>query len=136
MPIEDLSARLEHLAHHCEAWAAVLLVADPQEDVLRVAAHHGLPSDWVPIPNRLSSDSMNARAFRNEQEIVEEGFEEYLPPTDQPVSRHKMTAAAVVLVPGVGTLEVLADEDGYHFDGARMDAIRRTATEVSDLLRT
>lgn len=122
---------LMRLTHEISAWASVVLIPKPSGEALYCAAHYRLPADWARLDNRLDSSSMNARAFVNQQEVVDNEGDVTLPPTDQEVSRHRITASAVVLVPGVGTLEVLANTAGYRFDDSRLQTMRATAETVA-----
>lgn len=129
-----LSSALRELAIDLDAWATVLLVPNQRRTLLASRARYNLPDDWAATANFLDSGSMNARVFHSQQLLVENGIDEDGPPTDRPVSRHRMTAAAAVPVPGVGTLEALAEIDDYEFDGARLDRLRATAINVVEIL--
>lgn len=129
-----LSAELEELATDLEAWATVLLVPNQRRTLLASRARHNLPDDWAATSNCLNSGSMNARVFQSQQELIVNGIDEDGPPTDRPVSRHRVTAAAAIPVPGVGTLEALADTDGYEFDEARLDRLRAAAADAVEIL--
>jgi hypothetical protein len=135
LPADEVCRRLlTELAGTLEAWAAVLLIPDGEGRALHVAAHHNLPPDWAAGANPLASGSMNARAHRSQTEIVDNDVDDDLPPSNPGASRHRMTAAAVVIVRGVGTLEVLADTHGYVFDDRRLDVMRAAADDLHRLL--
>lgn len=116
------------------AWASVVLIPKKTGDALYCAAHYRLPEDWAKLDNRFDSGSMNSRAYLNQKEVIDNDGEVTLPPTDQPVSEHRITASAVVLVPGIGTLEVLANTVGYRFEETQLQAMRDAATVIADLV--
>lgn len=59
------------LTHEVSAWAAVALVPNEARDALHCAAHYRLPQVWATSENRLDSGSMNARAFCEQREVVD-----------------------------------------------------------------
>jgi hypothetical protein len=121
---------LKRLTEDLSAWAAVVLIPK-SEEALRCAAHYGLPADWGQSDNRLDSGSMNARAFLTQQEVVDNAGEVTAPPGEHEVSQHVITASAVVIVPNVGTLEVLANTSGYHFGDEQLQRMRECAQQVA-----
>lgn len=129
-----LKELLADLTLDLHAWASVLLVPNRKANLLAARARYALPDDWAATGNFLDSNSMNARVFNSQQELIENGIDEDGPPTDKPVTRHRMTAAAALPVPGVGTLEVLADSEGYEFDDERIQQIRDATARVLEIL--
>jgi hypothetical protein len=131
-PVAD---ELQRLVNDLDAWAAVVLVPIPSGEALKCAAHYRLPEDWVAMENRLDSGGMNARAFTTNSEVVDNDGQYAAPPTNEPLSAHRITSSAVVLIPDVGTLEVLANFDGYRFEEEQLQAMRKSAQHIA-LLRS
>lgn len=133
-PDRAVARELEALAADLAVWATVLLVPNQRGTVLACRARHGLPDDWAAWTNPLDSASMNARVLLEHREIVEHDLTIDRPPTDRPVTRHLIAAAAAVPVPGVGTLEALADSVGYTFSEPRLDRLRAAAKTIATIL--
>jgi hypothetical protein len=123
-----------HLTDEISGWAAVVLIPKSSGEALYCAAHYQLPDDWAALDNRLDSGSMNATAYLSQEEQVDNDAKNTAPPTNQAVSYHSITASAVVLVPSIGTLEVLADRQGYRFGDKQLQAMRLTAAAISQLV--
>jgi uncharacterized protein with HEPN domain len=130
----QVSALLEQLTRDLSAWAAVVLIPKTSNDALVCAAHYQLPEDWSKLDNPLDSGSMNARAFLSQTEVVDNDAEVTAPPADQEISFHPITASAVVIVPNVGTLEVLANTAGYRFEEKQLTAMREAAAQITRLI--
>lgn len=133
---EPVAIALQRLTIELDAWAAVVLVPVPFADVLRCAAHYGLPEDWASVDNRLDSGGMNARAILTNSEVIDNDGEYPAPPTNEPLSAHVITSSAVVLVPNVGTLEVLANADGYRFEEEQLQIMRRAARSIATIAQS
>lgn len=131
---ERIALLLMRLTHDLSAWSSVVLIPKSTGDALHCAAHYRLPQDWAKLDNRFDSGSMSSRAYLNQQEVIDNDGEITLPPTDEEVSHHRITASAVVLIPNVGTLEVLAKSDGYRFDDKHLQAMRDVAAMISHYL--
>ncbi len=132
-----LNTLLRDLTVELDAWSAVLLVAGIRPDRLVCRARYELPLDWGVYGNLLDSGSDNATAFNTQQEIIDNNVLQNIPPspTGARVSEHKMTASAVVLLPSrMGTLECLADTDGYTFDESKVSRMREVALAVATVL--
>jgi peptide deformylase len=129
---ERVALMLMKLTHELSAWSSVVLIPKPNNEALHCAAHYRLPDDWAKLDNRLDSGSMNARAYVSQQEIVDNRGDVTSPPSDGEVSFHQVTASAVVLIPGIGTLEVLADRDGYSFEETQLQAMREAAASIAN----
>jgi hypothetical protein len=130
---QHVARLLPDLVELLDAWAAAVLVPVSPE-ALHCVAHFRLPGDWVEMHNRLDSGGMNARAFTSAGEVVDNDGIYKAPPTDAPLSLHHISASAVVLVPEVGTLEVLANRAEYRFEGPHLLAMRATAQRIADLV--
>jgi hypothetical protein len=126
-PVAD---ELQHLTHDLEAWASVVLVPISSE-ALKCAAHYRLPEDWAEMENRLDSGGMNALAFTTNAEVIDNDGKYAAPPSEQPLSAHRITSSAVVPIPNVGTLEVLANAEGYRFEDRQMQRMRSTAKRIA-----
>lgn len=134
----ELTELLRDLSGELDAWASVLLIAGVRDDRLVCRARHQLPLEWAVYGNFLDSGSDNATAFNNQKELIDNDVAESLPPspTAASVTAHKMTASAVVLLPNqLGTMECLADTDGYEFDEPKVARMREVATRVAAILR-
>lgn len=134
-----LNDLLRKLTVELEAWASVILLAGIRDDRLVCRARYELPLEWAVYGNFLDSGSDNATAFNRQVELIDNDLVQSLPPspTAGAVSEHKMTASAVVLLPNrLGTLECLAETDGYVFDEAMVQRIRDAARQIADILNS
>lgn len=133
---KPVAEELQRLTEALSAWASVVLIPMPSGEALKCAAHYQLPNDWAAMENRLDSGGMNARAFTTNSEVVDNDGQFQAPPTDKPLSEHLITSSAVVLVPDVGTLEVLANTEGYRFEEKQLQMMRDAADRIAEVART
>lgn len=129
---EKVSILLMKLTHDLGAWSAVALIPNDKQTALKCAASYRLPNDWVMLENPLDSNSMNARVFNSQQELVEHDTSQQSPLDDPNVTHHVITASAVVPIEGIGTLEVLADSPGFKFDEGQLTQIRKAADTIKN----
>jgi hypothetical protein len=132
---QPVAEELHRLTVALDAWASVVLTPLPYGEALKCAAHFRLPEDWAAMENRLDSGGMNARAFTTQTEVVDNERHYTGPPTDEPLSVHRITTSAVVLVEGVGTLEVLANTDEYRFEETHLESMRKSAELIASTAR-
>jgi mannose-6-phosphate isomerase-like protein (cupin superfamily) len=122
-----LATILHDLTVDLDAWAAVFHVPNASGTMLSSRARYNIPDDWAAMSHAFTSNGMNVRAYRYEHEIVEHGLDDEQPPGKAVATRHPMTATAIVPVPGLGTLQVIADTQDYAFDTQRMHLMRNIA---------
>lgn len=125
-----VSGKLGMLVQELSVWAAAVLVPVESGDGLRVVARHALPDDWGQSVNRFDSGSMNAQVFCTHREVVQNNIDIDTPPSGETTTRHRMTASVGIPVAGLGTLEIIADDEGRVLGEPELETMRKFVVAV------